>query len=350
VARLKKLTALLLSAALGLSLAGCGKNPEAVQTTVFAMDTVMNLTVYGEDEDTAQKAVSLLNAWIVELEGEFSATKEDSPVWTLNRTGEVELAVDAHLPLLLNQTLDLCQVTGGTLDITAYPAVKAWGFPTGEYRVPGQDELARLAASIDWTALEMDNVSIRLPEGVEIDLGAVAKGYAGDVLAQGLAEMGIPSALLDLGQSSIMAVGAKPDGSPWRIGIQDPEGTGYLGVLELKNQAMGTSGSYQRYFEQDGVRYCHIIDPDTAAPAQSGLASVTVVANSCLLSDGLSTALFVMGLEEGAAFWREAKADPDLAFEAIFIEENGAVSVTSGLKDAFSLAEGYEEREVTILE
>jgi len=193
-------------------------------------------------------------------------------------------------------------------------------------------------------------VSIRLPEGVEIDLGAVAKGYAGDVLAQGLAEMGIPSALLDLGQSSIMAVGAKPDGSPWRIGIQDPEGTGYLGVLELKNQAMGTSGSYQRYFEQDGVRYCHIIDPDTAAPAQSGLASVTVVANSCLLSDGLSTALFVMGLEEGAAFWREAKADPDLAFEAIFIEENGAVSVTSGLKDAFSLAEGYEEREVTILE
>ena len=161
---------------------------------------------------------------------------------------------------------------------------------------------------------------------------------------------GVTSALLDLGQSSIMAVGAKPDGSPWRIGVQDPAGDSYLGVLELKDQAMGTSGSYQRYFEEDGVRYCHIIDPKTAAPARSGLASVTVVAPSCLLCDGLSTALFVMGPEAGVAFWQETKADPNLVFEAIFIEENGAVSVTSGLKDAFTLAEGYEEREVTVLE
>lgn len=350
MARLKKLASLLLAAALCIPLAGCEKKPEAAQRTVLAMDTVMNLTVYGEDEDAAQEAVSLINAWIVELEGEFSATKEDSPVWTLNRTGKVELDVDAHLPLLLEQTLDLCQVTGGTLDITAYPAVQAWGFTTGEYRVPDEAELAALAANIDWSALEMDEFAIRLPEGVEIDLGAVAKGYAGDVLAQGLTEMGISSALLDLGQSSILAVGAKPDGTPWRIGVQDPAGDGYLGVLELTDQAMGTSGSYQRYFEQDGVRYCHIIDPKTAAPAQSGLASVTVVAPSCLLCDGLSTALFVMGLEEGVDFWRSAQSDPNLAFEAIFIEDNGAISVTSGLKDAFALAEGYTDREVTVLE
>lgn len=350
MARLKKLAALLISAALCLPLAGCEQKPQAAQRTVLAMDTVMNLTVYAQNEEKGKETVSLLSEWIMGLEGEFSATKENSPVWTLNRTGEVGLAVDAHLPLLLEQTLKLCGATGGALDITAYPAVKAWGFATGEYRVPDADELTALAANIDWSVLEVDESAIRLPEGVEIDLGAVAKGYAGDVLAQGLTEMGIPSALLDLGQSSIMAVGAKPDGTPWRIGVQDPAGDSYLGVLELKDQAMGTSGSYQRYFEEDGVRYCHIIDPKTAAPARSGLASVTVVAPSCLLCDGLSTALFVMGPEAGVAFWRETRADPDLAFEAIFIEENGAVSVTSGLKDAFTLAEGYEEREVTVLE
>ena len=143
-----------------------------------------------------------------------------------------------------------------------------------------------------------------------------------------------------------MALGAKPDGSPWRIGIQDPQGEGYLGVLELEGQAMGTSGGYQRYFERDGVRYWHIIDPATAAPARSGLLSVTVVSPSGLACDGLSTALFVMGLERGTQFWRN---HPELEFEALFILEDGSLALTSGLKDSFTLAQGYEDREVEVL-
>ena len=112
---------------------------------------------------------------------------------------------------------------------------------------------------------------------------------------------------------------------------------------------MGTSGSYQRFFEEDGVRYCHIIDPDTAAPAQSGLASVTVVSDSCMVCDGLSTALFVMGRETAALYWDFMRADPNLAFEAIFIEEDGSIFVTEGLEDSFSLANGYSDREVTVI-
>jgi thiamine biosynthesis lipoprotein len=145
-----------------------------------------------------------------------------------------------------------------------------------------------------------------------------------------------------------MAVGTKPGGAPWRIGVVDPAQPGsYFAVVELEDMAMGTSGGYQRYFEQDGETYWHILDPDTAAPARSGLASVTVVSPSAFLCDGLSTALFVMGLEEGAQLWRD---HPELEFEAIFVTEKGEIYRTAGLEDRFSLAEGYEGREVVVLE
>ena len=196
--------------------------------------------------------------------------------------------------------------------------------------------------------VSQDGAQARLAPGQQLDFGATAKGWAGDLLRQQLEQGGITSALLDLGQSSIAAVGSKPDGSPWRIGIQDPAADSgvYLGVLELSGRSMGTSGSYQRYFDRDGVRYCHIIDPATASPARSGLAGVTVVADSCLLCDGLSTALFVMGLEEGVRFWRE---NSGLEFDVIFITDAGEIFVTSGLKDSFTLADG-ETREVQVLE
>ena len=347
--RIRRPLAVLLAGAMALTASGCAGAPtQAAQTTIFAMDTVMNLTLYGRDEQADREALGQMVEQIYDLEGVLSATDGESELSALNQAGGEPVQLSPELAHLLEQALELCEVTGGALDITAAPAVRAWGFLSGDYRIPEQEELEELQGRIDYTRVELkDGGWATCPAGMELDLGAVAKGYLGDVLSEWLREAGYSSALLDLGQSSIQAVGSKPDGTAWRIGIQDPEGEGYLGVLELQEGAVGTSGGYQRYFEEDGVRYWHIMDPDTAAPARSGLTSVTVVGTSGLVCDGLSTALFVMGLEEGTRFWRD---HPDLSFDVIFVAEDGGIYVTAGLEDDFALADGYKDREVTVLE
>ena len=324
---------------------GCQKAPEPAELTTFAMDTMMRFTLYGEEAQTGA-VLAQIPTQLGALEAELSATREDSDIFRIDRAEGQPVEVRASVSELLSDALEPCRITGGALDITAYPAVKAWGFTTGEHRVPDEEELAALAAKIDYAAVGSDGPTVTLPAGMELDVGAVAKGYAGDLLAEAVRTNDISSALLDLGQSTIVAIGTKPGGKPWRIGIRDPAGESYLAVVELTDMSLGTSGGYQRYFEEDGVVYWHILDPDTAAPARSGLASVTVVAPSALLCDGLSTALFVMGLEEGAQFWRD---HPELEFDALFITEEGQILYTAGLEDRTSLAEGYEDREVTVL-
>ena len=345
----KRILCALLSLVLGIfAFAGCEKEPEKLEFTTLGMDTVMNFTFYTQDREKTSAEYQEIATDLGSLELTLSATQEESDVFRINQADGQPVELRSWTARLLSQALELCEATGGALDITAYPAVKAWGFTGEEHRVPSSDELAELAAKINYTAVQLEGDKVILPAGMELDLGAVAKGFAGDVLAQNVRNsVYITSALLDLGQSTIVAVGTKPGGSPWRIGVQDPGGEGYFGVVELADMAMGTSGGYQRYFEQDGVTYWHILDPDTAAPARSGLASVTVVSPSALTCDGLSTALFVMGLEGGTQFWRE---HPELEFEAVFVTEDGSIYCTAGLADRFSLAAGYEDREVTVLE
>ncbi len=348
----KRLLAGLCALAMTLGLTGCMRTQEH-STTIFAMDTVMTLSVYGPDQDALKNVLSTFTELIYQFQNGLSATREGSLIDKINTARGHFTLIGTQDAEMWEDALALCERTGGALDITAYPAVKAWGFHNDEYRVVPEEERGELVKKIDYTQVKLSEElngkpAVTVPEGMEVDLGAVAKGYLGDRLRENIAHnqehWPVTSALLDLGQSTIVAVGARPDGSPWRIGIQDPAGQDYLGVLELTDQSMGSSGNYQRYFEEDGVRYGHIIDPHTAAPADSGLAGVTVVADSALLCDGLSTALFVMGLEEGAAYWEEYRD-----FEAIFIEENGNITITPGLKEDFSLQPG-EDREVRVLE
>lgn len=306
---------------------GCAP-AQPLERTFFAMDTVMTLRLYeGGDENTLDQA----EARVRELEGLWSVTDGTSEISTLNHDGSAELSPETAE--LLGAALDMCRRTDGALDISTYPVLRAWGFTTGEYSVPGGEAIAALLPLVDYGRVALEAGAAALPPGMEIDLGSVAKGYTGDALAALLKQGGAASALLDLG-GNIQAVGSKPDGSPWRVAIRDPAGDGNIGVVEVVDQVVVTSGGYERYFEEDGVRYWHIIDPATGWPARSGLTSVTVVGESGLLCDGLSTALFVMGREGALEHWRQHRD-----FEAVLVSEDGSVTITAGLEGRFTPAD-----------
>ena len=296
---------------LTLLLSGCMPSSEPVSASVFAMNSHMDITAYGSK---ASAAVEQARSTLLHLDSALSTTDSDSEIYAYNHGDTAALSPATQA--LVDIGLALGKRTGGALDITIYPIVQAWGFTTDFKQVPAQDELdALLAASSS-----------------QLDLGALGKGYAGDVLVAQMQDAGITSALLSL-SGNIHCVGANPNGSAWNIAIQDPNNpAAYLGALPVVNQAVVTSGGYERYFEQDGKIYHHIINPATGYPADSGLLSVTVIADSGTLADGLSTALFVMGLD-GALAHYEAYDD----FEAILVTEERHVYLTSGLIHSFEL-------------
>lgn len=306
---------------------------EPGEVTFFAMDTVMQLTLYGDRAllDDAQQQVGA-------LERRLSVTEADSEICAVNQGESVVLS--AETADLLTQALELCRRTDGALDLSIYPVVRAWGFTTGDYSVPGEDTLRDLLSRVDYTKIQFDKATgqIALASGMEIDLGSVAKGYTGDRLIDLFRRGGADSALINLG-GNVQALGSKPDGSPWRIAVQDPFGDGYAGVLDVIDQAVITSGGYERYFEEDGQIYWHIIDPKTGCPARSGLVSVTIVGNSGLLCDALSTALFVMGYEDAVDFWRGCED-----FEMILIREDGQLALTEGLEGSFVPTDAFSEK------
>ena len=333
------LSAALLSAAFLLT--GCSGAPaqEPETATFFAMDTAMDFTVYG-DAALLDEAETLIGS----LEEQVSVTDEHSDIYAIDHTGSGSLSGNAAE--LMEQALELCRRTGGALDISVYPIVRAWGFTTGSYQVPDEETIQSLLPLVDYTQIQYDAATgvVTLPEGMEIDLGSVAKGYAGQLAAQMLREHSVQSALLNLG-GNVQTVGTKPDGSPWQIGIKDPQGEDAMMVLSVEDQAVVTSGGYERYFEQDGQTYWHIMDPSTGHPADSGLLSVTIVGKQGIICDGLSTSLFVMGLEKAADLWAQSGD-----FEAVFVTASGEVYITEGLQDRFALTEQYADTPVSVIE
>lgn len=324
-----------------LFLTGCSaeSSPEPVQGTFFAMDTVMDFTIYGESGLIDQS-----ESLIASLESLVSVTDTGSELYAINQTGSGTLTGKASS--LMEQALEICRRTDGALDLSIYPIVRAWGFTTGSYQVPDEAEIQALLPLVDYRKIQYDAAAgdVTLPEGMKIDLGSVAKGYAGQLVAQMLREHGVQSALLSLG-GNVQTVGAKPDGSPWQIGIKDPQGEDAMMVLSVEDQAVVTSGGYERYFEQDGQTYWHIMDPSTGHPADSGLISVTIVGDEGVVCDGLSTALFVMGLEKAADLWAQSGD-----FEAVFVTASGEVYITEGLRDRFALTEQYADTPVSVIE
>lgn len=336
-----------------LLLAGCGAPPdpdeaqESIQ--VIAMDTAMLITTYGERSVPAAYACE---DTIRDLEAKLSRTDPDSEVSRLNNAGMLAES-GAELRSILIQAGYYCQETGGAFDVTVAPVVAAWGFAGGDgYRVPSQEELDRLLELVDGSAVKGNGQTVSLGPGQSIDLGGVAKGYAADRILEVLREYEVPRANISLG-GNVLAWGNRPDGTPWRVGVQDParpdDQTAFAGVLNLTDSFAVTSGGYQRYFEENGKRYHHIIDPSTGYPAESGLTSVTVAAPADpqalyngTMCDAFSTALFIMGEEKALDFWRFWKSTEN-PFELVLITEDNRVLVTEGLADRFTLDEssGY---------
>lgn len=334
---MKRRIAALAAGMLLFSLAGCANEsePPRAERSVFAMNTYMTLTVYGENGETALEAAE---ERIHAVEALWSVTDAASDIYRANHSGGQTVSVHEETANLLSFALDMAQKTGGALDPTIYPVLTAWGFTTDSKQVPTQEQIAEQLPQVDYSRIRLEGTSLTVPAGMQLDLGAVGKGYAADVVTDVLKAHGIESAVLSLG-GNIQTIGSRPDGSQWRIGIRAPWEDGNLGVLETSDAAVVTSGGYENYFEDaDGHIYWHILDPATGYPADSGLQSVTIIGKEGRLCDALSTALFVMGAEKAEAYWRE-----NGGFDMLLVTEENEILLTEGIADSFTLSGGRTE-------
>lgn len=316
-------------------------NEKTSSTEFFAMDTYVSFTAYGSQ---AEEANHIAQERIQELETMWSVTDKESEIYQVNHSGGKPVSIGSETVEILSFALQMAEKTKGALEPTIYPVLTAWGFTTDENRIPSRTELKQLLQNVGYKKVIFRGNKVQLPEGMQLDFGAVGKGYAGDEAVKVLKEKGITSALLDIG-GNIQVIGSKPDGTDWRLGLRNPFDEGNLGVLQIHDLAVVTSGSYERYFiGDDGKCYGHIMNPVTGYPAENGLASVTVIAKEGKLCDALSTSLYVMGLDGAVEYWRQ-----HLGFELIMITEDGEIYLTEGIQEKFTLNDSYSSMKVNVL-
>lgn len=315
---------------------------EPKSKSFFAMDTYMTITAYGENAETA---LNLAEERVTELEKMWSVTDENSEIYAVNHSGGKPVKVSDETAGLLEFSLKISKLTNGALDCTMYPILTEWGFTTSDYKIPTDEKISELLENTGYEKVELDGNSVTVPENMQIDLGAVGKGYAGDLVTEVLKENGIESALLDLG-GNIQTIGTKPDGTEWKLGLRSPFDEGSFATLEVSDCAVITSGGYERYFVgDDGETYWHILDSETGKPAHSGLVSVTIVGKDGRLCDALSTSLFVMGLDKATELWKQRND-----FEMVLVTENGGkIYLTEGLEESFSLNKMYGNLQVEVI-
>ena len=316
---------------------GCSKLSDSGEASkyekiVYAMDTIMQLDIYSADPEISPKAEDE----IMRLDKMLDRGDQESEIYEMNHA-EKAVTVSDEIVEIISMARDVSVKSGGAFDITIAPVMDAWGFYSKNYHVPSDDELDVLLEKVDYSKILLEENTVTVPDGMELDLGGIAKGYTSDRLMKLFRREGVHSAIVSLG-GNVQAFGRKPDGSLWRVAIQDPEKPdSYIGSLSIENMAVVTSGSYQRYFERDGVTYHHIIDPSEGRPADNGLSSVTIITESGMLGDALSTALFVLGLDGAVDYWHTYGG-----FQAVFVDNNGKIYITAGLENSFKCERSYE--------
>jgi len=324
--RIMRTASLLLALACLLPLAGCADAAAQKQSAVgFYLDTVITLTAYVDDAAVLNDALEVCG----DYEHLLSRTVEGSDVWRINHAGGQGVEVSDVTVEILRTALQVSEMSGGVFDVTIAPVSTLWDFTSGAKVVPDAEVIAEAAARVDYRRVRIDGNVVTLPDGMMIDLGGIAKGYIADAVKQYLAGRGVESAVLSFG-GNIVTIGVKPDGSPWRVGIQDidrPTGEYMLVALNFGGSTV-TSGIYERGFEADGVYYHHILNPADGWPVQNELASVTIFSDSSMWGDALATAAFALGPERGAELIEGIDG-----VEAVFIFRDRSVSSTSGAGD-----------------
>lgn len=295
----------------------------------YALGTLNNIKIFNSnDRDLMELAVRR----VLEIDDLMSAFKAESDISRLNRNaGEGFIQIHADTYKLLKRSIEFSKLSGGAFDITIRPLVELWGIGKKESLIPSENQISDVKSRVDFRKIKLSKIrkSAALKEaGQAIDLGGIAKGFAADEIRRILIENKVTSAVINLG-GNVITIGTRDDGEPWKIGIQHPlKPTGrYLGILSATNKTIVTSGSNEKFFIKDNVRYHHILDPRTGKPAQNGILSVTAITDSSTDADALTTSIFVLGPELGSALARE------LGAEIIVITESLEILASNGLKN-----------------
>ncbi len=317
---------------------GCRDADDKTTSQIFALDTVIDITAYGEN---AEEAVSAAKTEIYALEGLLSVTDKNSDIYRINASQGNAVQISDKVCELIEKSLEMCDTTDGNFDITMYNVIKLWGFTTGEYKVPDESEIADALActGTDKITLESDNC-ITVLQGTALDLGGIAKGYIADKAVEAMKNAGAQYGLISLG-GNIRTFGEKPTGEKWHVGIRHPEGNSYFLTVSTQEGSVITSGAYQRNFTQDGITYHHIIDPTTGKPSQSDAVSVTIIGSDGALCDGLSTAVFIGGSEYADKLYHKTHG-----FEYVILTDNNKVYASKELEGRLELAENYKDLEI----
>ena len=271
-----------------------------------AMAAEHELQLCAADEAQARHAADAAIADVARIEGKYSRYRDDSETARINRAaGGAPVPIDAETAALLGYADRCFQLSDGRFDLTSGVLRRVWDFKARPPRLPDAEAVDAARALVGWSRVEWDDRAIRLPvAGMEIDFGGVGKEYAADRCATICAGHGIAHGLVNLG-GDVRAIGSQPDGAPWRVGVRDPRRDDRaIAVLDVVDGAVATSGDYERYFDLDGRRYCHILDPATAMPV-AHWRSVSVVAPLCVVAGSCAT--IAMLLEARAPAFLDAQ-------------------------------------------
>lgn len=345
----------------GLSLVGCTSNSSTENTTntikntsiasvtteasvtaersSYVLGTIVSVKLY---DHGSEEALDILFNALTDIDNKMSVNKADSEISQVNaNAGIVPVKVSADTFKVVKRGLEYYEISQGTFDITLGPLITLWGIGTDAAKVPSQAAIAATLALAGTSDVVLDeaNQTIYLKRtGMALDLGGIAKGYSADALVEILMQSNVKQAMINLG-GNVFTYGTKADGSLWKVGIQSPfeDRNNYVGVVQVANQTVVTSGPYERNFTENGVLYHHILSTITGFPVVNNLASVSIISGISMDADGFSTSVYALGIEKGLALINSIEG-----VECILITNDKQIYLSDGLKDNFTISEsGY---------